>query len=191
MVDRKQPARPVDPWADTAPQHAPPARPGPAVPPNRAYRPGTAPVGVPDPATTLADSTEHGGIPAFGKAGVPVRAPRIPLRYQMRQLRQGWEWTGIGALFAFVSWGIWALAQPVGLVGPAVTFVLVLIVGFGVFQLSRLLGRMVLERWLGRIRRSAWPSHVITGVFLAAAGVQYLRQTEWVVDGISWLRGLR
>ncbi len=201
MADRNPPGRatrPVDPWAaavpvaPSVPTKAGNGRPaaGNGWPGDPAYRLGVAPVGVPDPASTLADSTEGAGIPAYGKAGIPTRAPRTPLRYRMRQLRRGWEWTGIGALFAFVAWGIWAAAQPAGPIGPAVTFVLVLIVAAGVFLLSRLLGRIVLERWLGRIRRTAWPSHAITGVFLAAAGVQYLRQTQWVIDGLTWLRGL-
>jgi len=49
---------------------------------------------------------------------------------------------------------------------------------------------MLLERWLGRARRSAWPSHLITGAFLAAVGVEYLRRTTWIVDTVVWLRGL-
>jgi len=108
----------------------------------------------------------------------------------MRQLKRGGEWTGVGALFAFVSWGIWALSQRSSLVGPIVAFVLVLIVAVGVFALSRLLGKLILERWLGRIRRSAWAAHLVTGAFLAAAGVQYLRQVEWISSGLSWLRNL-
>jgi hypothetical protein len=59
-----------------------------------------------------------------------------------------------------------------------------------VFTLSRVLGRVVIERGLGRPRRSAWAAHLATGVFLAAAGVAYLGQTEWVVDAWNWVRGL-
>lgn len=196
MADRRQP---VDPWAHTAPgtpptQVSPPpdfgAGPGADRRPGPDFRPGKAPIRVPEPATTLADSTHAGRIPAYGTAGVPTPVPRAPLRYQMRQLKRGGEWTGVGALFAFVSWGIWALSQRSSLVGPIVAFVLVLIVAVGVFALSRLLGKLILERWLGRIRRSAWAAHLVTGAFLAAAGVQYLRQVEWISSGLSWLRNL-
>ncbi|HEY3010978.1 MAG TPA: hypothetical protein VGJ63_23385 [Micromonosporaceae bacterium] len=120
-----------------------------------------------------------------------VMVPRPPLRYRLRRLRRGGEWTAIGALVAFVSWGIWAISLRGGsLTIPILAFVLVLLVGGGVFALSRLLGRVVLERSLGRARRSAWPSHLVTGVFLAAAGVAYLGQTDWVIDAWTWLRTL-
>lgn len=118
-------------------------------------------------------------------------APRPPLRYQLRQLTRGWEWTGLGALFAFVCWGIWAISERgEGFAVPVLAFVLVLLVAAGVFTLSRLLGRMLLERWLRRARRSAWPSHLATGAFLVAVGVEYLRRTTWIVDAVAWLRGL-
>lgn len=108
----------------------------------------------------------------------------------MRQLKRGGEWSALGALFAFVCWGLWAISERgPNLAGPAITFVLVLVVAVGVFALCRLLGRVVLERSLGRSRRSAWPSHLATGLFLAAAGVEYLRRTGWVVDGLSRLTG--
>jgi hypothetical protein len=196
MADRRPP---VDPWAHTAPAppstHPPPPthvspRPGADHHPGPDFRPGKAPIRVPEPATTLADSTQAGRIPAYGSAGVPIRVPRAPLRYQMRQLKRGWEWSGIGALFAFVSWGIWALSQRSSMVGPIIAFVLVMIVAVGVFALSRLLGKLILERWLGRLRRSAWAAHLATGAFLAVAGVQYLRSVEWITDGLSWLTGL-
>lgn len=162
--------------------------------PERAYRPGVAQVGrggpgsVPDLTATLADNDPQ---PWFGTAGVPRPVPRAPLRYRTRQLRRGWEWSGTGGLIVFVCWGIWAISQRgVGIVGPAFTLVLVFAVGAGVFTLCRLLGRVIVERWLGRIRRSAWVSHAITSLFLIGAGVEYLRQTEWIVDGFTWLRGL-
>jgi hypothetical protein len=120
-----------------------------------------------------------------------IMVPRPPLRYRISRLRRGGEWTAIGALVAFVSWGIWVISLRGGnLTIPILAFVLVLLVGAGVFALSRLLGRVVLERSLGRARRTAWPSHLVTGVFLAAAGVAYLGQTDWVVDAWTWLRAL-
>jgi len=148
------------------------------------YRPGKAAVGPrPDPTAPIVDPTVVG--PAW------TDQPRAPLGYQARRLKKGGEWSAAGGLFAFVCWGTWAISERGGsLVGPVVALVLVLAVAVGLFFLCRLLGRVIVERSLGRIRRSAWPSHLVTGVFLGAAGVQYLRQTEWIVDGLTWLRGL-
>lgn len=153
--------------------------------------PPTAPAFRPGVAAVQQRGT---AVPAVEPAPVatwPATAPRPPLRHQLRQLRRGWEWTGLGGLFAFVCWGIWAISERgEGFAVPVLAFVLVLLVAAGVFALSRLLGRMLLERWLGRARRSAWPSHLITGAFLAAVGVEYLRRTAWIVDAVVWLRGL-
>jgi hypothetical protein len=121
-----------------------------------------------------------------------IAAPRPPLRYQLKQLRRGGEWSTTGALIAFVCWGIWAISLRGGnLTIPVLAFALVLLVGGGIFALSRLLGRVVLERTLGRGRRTAWPSHLVTAVFLVAVGVAYLGQTAWVIDAWTWLKGLR
>jgi hypothetical protein len=135
----------------------------------------------PEPTATLTDVS-----------GASITIARRPLRYQARQLRRGGEWTALGGLFAFVCWGIFVISVRGGnLAGPLLTFVLVILVAAGVFALCRLLGRVVLERSMGRIRRSAWFSHMVTGIFLAAAGLAYLRQTQWVVDAFDWLQGLR
>jgi hypothetical protein len=113
------------------------------------------------------------------------------MRYQMRQLYRGSEWTGIGALFAFVCWGIWAISgRGADLSGPVLAFLLVLVIAVGIFALSRLLGRVVLERSLGRVRRSAWGSHLVTGLFLGAAGIAYLGRVDWVVDAWTSLKSL-
>ena len=107
------------------------------------------------------------------------------------QLRIGGEWTSTGALFAFVCWGIWAIsARGNDLSGLALSFFLVLVVAAGLFTLLRLLGRVVLERSLGRPRRGARGSHLATGLFLIAAGIAYLGQTAWVVDAWTWLKGV-
>jgi hypothetical protein len=117
--------------------------------------------------------------------------PRVPVRFHARQLRRGGEWTSIGLLWAFICWGIWAVSvRGADLLVPALAFALVLLVAGGVFALSRLVGRVILERMLRRLRRSAWGAHLITGLFLFAAGVAYLGQTQWVVDGWAWLRGV-
>ena len=173
MADRARP------WDDSTV----PARP--TIPHNPAYRPGVASVGPGrEPTAPLTDPT---GAPITA----PLSMPRQPLRYQVRQLKRGWEWTGIGALFAFVCWGVWTISERgTSLAVPFFAFVLVLLVAAGVFALCRLLGRMVLERSMGRERRSAWVSHAVTGVFLVAAGLAYLQQTQWVVDAFTWVRGV-
>lgn len=157
---------------------------GPTVPLGSAFRPGVAPVQR-KPTEPAVEPTLAG--PDWSKVG----APRPPLRDQIRRLKRGREWSNLGALFAFICWGVWAISERgTGLAMPLLAFALVLLVAVGVFALSRLLGRVVLERTLHRTRRSAWPSHLLAGLFLAAAGVEYLRRTEWIVDGITWLRGL-
>jgi len=114
-----------------------------------------------------------------------------PQGYRRGQWRIGGGWTVFGTLVAFVCWGIWAISTRSGdLTGPVLTFVLSLAVAAGLFALSRLVGRIVLERQLGRVRRSARGAHLITAVFLVGVGIAYLRQTEWVMDVVNWVRGL-
>jgi hypothetical protein len=167
----------------------PPFSPVSSGPPSPAYHRGVAPVGRRGPAP-VEHTQEYDGQPRPWQAEGSGQ-PRPPVRYQLRQLKRGGEWTWIGGLFAFISWGIWTVSVRGGdLVVPVLAFVLVLFVASGVFALSRLLGRVVLERGLGRVRRSAWAAHLVTGLFLAAAGVAYLGQTEWIVDAWNWIRGL-
>jgi hypothetical protein len=132
------------------------------------------PAGPPDPTGT-------------GWPGEPV--PRQPLSYHLRQLRRGGEWSAVGGIFAFVCWGIWAISARGDLTSPLLTFVLSILVAIGLFTLSRLLGRVVLERQFGRVRRSAWASHLVTAIFLVSVGVTYLRQTEWIMDAWNWVLG--
>ena len=115
--------------------------------------------------------------------------PRPPLAYQLRQLRRGGEWSAMAGTFAFVCWGIWAISSRGNLTSPVLTFVLTLLVAVGLFALSRLLGRVVLERQFGRVRRTARGAHLVTAVFLVAVGVAYLRQTEWIMDLWNWALG--
>lgn len=196
MAQRSQPWDEPTVTAPLGPPVGPPPRPAGYPGPNGpAYRPGVAPVDRSHGAGR-GRSDDHGSDldPTLTGAGwTEVRnQPRPPLRYQARQLKRGWEWSNIGALFLFVAWGIWAFSERLnGLAGPVLTLLLVLLVAAGVFALCRLLGRMILERTLGRNRHTAWPSHLVTGVFLAAAGVQFLSRTEWVVETLTWLRSLR
>lgn len=115
--------------------------------------------------------------------------PRPPVGSQLQQLRRGSGWTNAGGLFAFVCWGIWAISARGDLTTPVVTFVLTLFVAVGLFALARLVGRLVWERQLGRVRRSARGAHLVTGLFLAGVGVAYLRQTEWIVSAWNWVTG--
>jgi hypothetical protein len=188
------------PWVDRAAQAPPggseqdpawpPFSPVPTGPPPAAYHRGIAQVGHRGAPQQRPDSTQEYAGSGHGWESSPGQ-PRPPVRYQLRQLRRGGEWSWIGGLFAFVSWGIWTISARGGdLVVPVLAFVLALLVAAGVFALSRLLGRVVLERGLGRVRHSAWAAHLATGLFLAGAGVAYLGQTPWIVDAWNWVRGL-
>ncbi|MDG4764585.1 hypothetical protein O7632_10790 [Solwaraspora sp. WMMD406] len=116
-------------------------------------------------------------------------APRQPISYHLAQLRRGGEWSVLGGLFAFVCWGIWAISARGNLVSPVLTFLLTLLVGVGLFALCRVIGRVVLERQLGRVRRTARAAHMVAGAYLIAVGFAYLRQTEWVVSAWNWITG--
>jgi hypothetical protein len=120
----------------------------------------------------------------------PSRPWHAPTNEDPRTLKLGWEYSGIGAAFAFVCWGIWAAYNRGNLVGPVIAFLIVLAVAGGVFALSRLVGRLVLVQRMGRVRRTARGAHAAAGVFLALAGLAYLRQTPWVVELLTWFKGL-
>jgi hypothetical protein len=47
----------------------------------------------------------------------------------------------------------------------------------------------VLERGLGRVRRTARGSHLVTALFLAGVGIADLQQTEWVMTAWNWVSG--
>lgn len=194
MPDRSQPwaERTVEVPPDQLPPDGPawpPFAPVAATPPAPEYHRGVAQVGAhgASPMETTQEYVES----TAEWSGTDQGQPRPPVRYRLRQLRRGGEWTWIGGLFAFICWGIWTVSVRGGdFVVPALAFVLVLLVAVGVFALSRLLGQVIIERALGRTRHSAWGAHLVTGVFLAAAGVAYLGQTAWVVDAWNWVRGL-
>jgi hypothetical protein len=115
------------------------------------------------------------------------RRPRPPLSVQMRVLKLGGGWSWFGAIFAFVCWSIWAVAnRSHNLVAGGFAFGLVLLVGVGLFALLRVIGRYVLVRWLGRERRTARLSHMGTALYLVAVGIAYLEQTPWVASLSNW-----
>ncbi|WP_433610378.1 protein kinase domain-containing protein [Dactylosporangium sp. CA-139114] len=113
-----------------------------------------------------------------------------PRGERARQLKLGWEYTGTGAVIAFICWGLWALDSAGSLNGPFIAFLVVLVVAVGVFALARLLGRLIIEQRLGRPRRSARGAHAITGLFLAAAGIAYLREVSFAVTAYHWVKDL-
>ncbi|MFF4894065.1 hypothetical protein [Micromonospora chersina] len=175
MADQTQP------WAERTVEVPP--QPG-VVPPQRdAFQRGRAAVGQP-----RTPRTEQ--FPAVDPADwAGDSSPRRPMGWHLAQLRRGGEWSAAGALFAFVCWGIWAISGRGDLTAPLLTFVLSLLTAAGLFALARLLGRLVLERQLGRVRRSARGAHLVTALFLAGVGVAYLQQTEWVVSAWNWVTG--
>jgi hypothetical protein len=176
MADQTQP------WAERTVEVPP--QPGVGVPTQRdAFRRGVASVGQP-----RTPRTEQ--FPAVDPTGwSDGTAPRRPMSWHLAQLRRGGEWSAAGGLFAFVCWGIWAISGRGNLTAPLLTFALSLLTAVGLFFLARLLGRLVLERQLGRIRRSARGAHLVTAVFLAGVGVAYLQQTEWVMTAWNWVTG--
>lgn len=106
-------------------------------------------------------------------------------------LRRGSEITGVGLMFAFVCWGIWSVANGRGgLVDRFLIFVVVVLIGAGIFILSRLVGRLLWEKLMGRVRRNARGAHTITAGYLVAAGLGFLGQTPWVVQLWGWLKTL-
>jgi serine/threonine protein kinase len=127
---------------------------------------------------------------AFPETTPEHRPVRPPMRDRVRLLKRGGGWTWIGAIIAFLGWSAWAIAnRGNSMLMPVLAFVLVLLVAAGLFTVLRLVGRVVLERWLHRQRRTATLSHMGTGLFLAAVGVDYLRQTPWVMSIWTWLHG--
>ncbi|MFG2057162.1 hypothetical protein ACGFI9_24390 [Micromonospora sp. NPDC048930] len=177
MADQTQP------WAERTVEVPPQPGVG-VVPPQRdAFQRGVAQVG---PGRTPR-TEQFPTVDPTGWAG--DSAPRRPMSWHLAQLRRGGEWSAAGGLFAFVCWGIWAISGRGNLATPLLTFVLSLLTGVGLFALARLLGRVVWERQLGRIRRSARGAHLVTALFLAGVGVAYLQQTEWVVSAWNWVTG--
>jgi hypothetical protein len=161
---------PQDPWAPS------PAPPGP-------FAAGRARVTPNARAQRFAAEHEPTGT---GWPGAEVPSPRMTAR----DLRSGGEWTTAAVLFAFVCWGIWAIAADGSLFTSVIVFALSLLVAAGLFALSRLVGRIVLEKHLHRVRRSALGSHLVTSVFLIGVGLAHLQQTDWVMRAYHWVVNL-
>jgi hypothetical protein len=177
---------PQDPWADppTVPRSQPPHGPAAAEPvaPSPFSR-GRAQV---NPRTQPAEHEPTG----TGWPGAEAPAAPLQMSWRWSELRRGGEWTTAATLFLFVCWGIWAISSTGSLTTAVIVFVVTLAVAVGVFCLSRVVGHLVLERALGRRRRTARGSHLVTALFLAGVGVGHLQQTQWVMDAVHWLKDL-
>jgi hypothetical protein len=173
---------------------------GPHTRQERGYYRGVASVRQPPP--SFVDTADLTPVDSFGPPaeppGPPVRAVARPgrpvqpgrgmiVRRRWSRLRAGAGWTWTGGSVLLVCWGIWAVSvRGSGLVGPTVLLGLVLAAGAMVFVVSRLLGRRVLERLLGKERTSAWPSHLAVCLFLTLAGLAFLENTRWVIESWQW-----
>ncbi|MEU7906613.1 DNA-directed RNA polymerase II [Actinoplanes sp. NPDC049118] len=182
---------PQDPWAEqptsrTVPQSASAPPPTQAVPPSP-FSSGRAAVNPRPRTQQFAAEHEPTGT---GWPGADAPQERQPLGWHVRQLRRGGEWSFAGLLFAFVCWGIWAISSDGDLTTPVVVFIVSVLVAAGLFVLSRLVGRVVLERQFGRVRRTARGSHMVAGLFLVGVGIAHLRQTEWVMTAFNWVADL-
>lgn len=125
-----------------------------------------------------------------GWPGADAPRQQRPLGWHLEQLRRGGEWSFAGLLFAFVCWGIWAISSGGDLTTPVIVFLVSVLVAAGVFALSRLIGRLVWERQLGRERHTAKGAHIVAGLFLVGVGIAHLQQTEWVMTAFNWVADL-
>ncbi|MEV4708899.1 DNA-directed RNA polymerase II [Actinoplanes sp. NPDC049316] len=178
---------PADPTRVSAHASADPTRIGqPSAPPAPAPSPFSSGRAAVTPRPQPQHFTEHEPT-GTGWPGAEPPAQHHPLSWHIAQLRRGGEWSFAGLLFAFVCWGIWAISSDGDLTAPIIVFLVSVLVAGGVFALSRLVGRLVLERQLGRTRHTAKGSHIVAGVFLAGVGIAHLRQTEWVMTAFNWV----
>ncbi|GAA0797660.1 hypothetical protein [Spirilliplanes yamanashiensis] len=194
MPDRAQPwdrtvdLPPQDPWAHPPAPSAAPTSGAPAPGPQQPFSRGVAHV-KPAMPKTESFTAEHQPVGTGWPDAEPPQVRR-PVGWHLRQLRKGGEWSFAAAVFAFVGWGIWAISGGGNLLSPLVVFVLILAVAAGIFALARLLGRLLIERRLGRPRRTARGAHLVAAVFLVGVGLAYLRQTGWVMDAYGWVKDL-
>ena len=174
---------PQDPWAEppTVSDSGRSPAPGPAVGP-APFSQGRARVNP----RTERYAAEHEPT-GTGWPGARPPASNRGMSWRWSELRRGGEWTSAAVLFAFVCWGIWAISEGGPFGTPIIVFLVTLTVAAGVFCLARLVGHLVLERQLGRVRRGARGAHVVTALFLTGVGLAHLRQTEWVMTAVHWV----
>jgi hypothetical protein len=169
---------PQDPWGDQPTEQAAPVPPDPSP-----FSRGRASVTPKTPRFAAEHEPTGTGWPGAG-------TPSQYREFSWRELRRGGEWTTAGLLFAFVCWGIWAISTDGDLTTALIIFGCSLLVAAGLFALCRMVGRLVLEKQFGRVRRGARGSHMVTAIFLIGVGVAHLRQTGWVMDAYNWVVGL-
>lgn len=169
-------------------------QPTPAPPTSAQQRP----VSGPPVAMLVGRATVVHRTPQVEPTGYAVDSPRPPALVRkprgdrLRTLKRGGGWTVTGMSFSLICWIIWATANrsTAGLYLAPSLFAAMLVVALGVFVVLRLLGRLVIEGWMRRVRRGARGAHLGTAVFLVAVGVTYLQQTVWVMTAFHWVRGL-
>jgi hypothetical protein len=121
-----------------------------------------------------------------------LKQPRPPLKRRLRNLRAGGRLTLLGALVLVVCWTLWAAQSPTGgYANEVLILILIFAVAVGLFGILRLVGGIVLERWMGRTRRSARLAHLGIGLFLAVSGISFLSRVEWLVNAWNSVRGMR
>ncbi|MEV6495421.1 DNA-directed RNA polymerase II, partial [Actinoplanes sp. NPDC051633] len=167
-----------------------PAAPPPPPPDPSPFSRGRAQLTPREPQPQTAQFAAEHEPTGTGWPGSGAPEQRRSMTWHLRELRKGQEWSNAGVLFVFVCWGIWAISSDGGWTTPIVVLVCSLAVAAGLFALCRLVGRVVLEKQFGRVRRTAKVSHVVTGVFLLGVGIAFLRQTPWVMDAYGWVRDL-
>ena len=167
-----------DPWAERTVEMPPDG--------HNPFRSGRAQVGQSRPAQPAQPHIPTG----TGWPGETGSIPRPVFAEEVRLFRRGAGLMLTGALFAFVCWGLWAISDGGNLGTPFALFVLTALVALGLYALARVVGRVIWEKQLGRVRRSARGAHLVTAVFLAGVGIAYLRQIDWVVTVWTWFTGL-
>jgi hypothetical protein len=172
---------PQDPWAEHPTLPAAYEPPSTDPPPPAPFSQGRAQV------SSRAGKQQFAEHEPTGTGWPGAAPPRPSMSWRWSELRRGGEWTSAAVLFAFVCWGVWAISNDGSLSTPAIVFVVTLVVAAGVFCLARVVGHLVLERWLGRTRRSARGSHLVTALFLAGVGIADLQQVQWVMDAVHWV----
>ncbi|WP_203960536.1 protein kinase domain-containing protein [Actinocatenispora thailandica] len=109
---------------------------------------------------------------------------------RLHTLRRGIGLSITGALFAFVCWGVYAIAnRDAKLANNFMMFVLVLVIAVGLFALCRLIGRLVIEGMMHRSRASARLSHLAVAAYLVAAGCGFAARVDWVSQAYHWVAG--
>lgn len=176
-VDRTRVAGPVPP----APRNEPGTR---VMEPYRAPEPQQRGVAAVPQAPRRPDHDDTGS--------TPPEEPDRPMRplpgARIDTLRRGMGLSVTGALFSFVCWGIWAIAnRNAQFLNNLVMFLLVLAIAVGLFALCRLVGRLVIEGMMHRSRASARLSHLAVGIFLVVTGVSFASRVSWINYAYNWI----